>query len=252
MPGPSEHAVHNTSMPLTDHQSYAGNTAQVIDPVARVLLGDRLPVQNEAAARTSIAQSVLIRRSRGANLISSVVIAAMLPFIPGVQGAVIAALDWGATVINSVLAWLQLELRLDVAAITDDDGERLDMWPAVLGVVLAAALLIWLNSLYASRAERQAVWERLSPMDAQRWFRKELLVRASYAVAAALAVALAVAAVVPVALPFAAVVLVIVTLSVIIAPNVGALPFVVAEQRLAEQRLAEQPGTPSSEERPAP
>lgn len=257
-PGPSEHAVHNTSMPLTDHQSYSGNTAQVIDPVARVLFGDGLPVPNEAATRTSIAQSVLIRRSRGANLISSVVIAAMLPFIPGVQSAVIAALDWAAGVINSVLAWLQLEPRLDVTAITDDSGERLDVWPAILGVVLAAALLIWLNSLYASRAERQAVWERLSPMAAQRWFRQELLVRATYAVAAALAVALAVTAAVPQALPFAAAILVLVTLSVIIAPNVGALPFVVPEQRVAEageaepgvagQPEEEQPDAPSSDE----
>ncbi|HEY9425169.1 MAG TPA: hypothetical protein VIP54_10240 [Microterricola sp.] len=230
-PGPSEHAVHNTSMPVTDHQSYSGNTAQVIDPVARALFGNGLPVQHEPTARTSVAQSVLIRRSRGANLLSSVVIAAMLPFIPGVQAAVIAALDWAAAVVNGVCAWLQLELRLDVAAITDDAGERLDVWPTLLGVVLIAALLIWLNSLYASRAERQAVWERLSPVAAQRWFRQELLVRASYAVAAALAVALAIAAAVPVALPFAAAVLVLVTLSVIIAPNVGALPFVVAEQR---------------------
>ncbi|MET0854655.1 MAG: hypothetical protein ABWY30_08485 [Microterricola sp.] len=232
-PGPSEHAVHNTSMPLTDHQSYSGNTAQVIDPVARVLFGEGLPAQNDAAARTSVAQSVLIRRSRGANLISSVVIAAMLPFIPGVQSAVIALLTWAAALVNSVSAWLQLELRLDVATITDDAGERLDVWPTILGVVLAAALLIWLNSLYASRAERQAVWERLSPVGAQRWFRQELLVRASYAVAAALAVALAIAAAVPVALPIAAAVLVIVALSVIVAPNVGALPFVVAEKRVA-------------------
>ncbi|WP_157509828.1 hypothetical protein [Leifsonia sp. Root4] len=248
VPGPSEHAVHNTSMPVTDHQSYSGNTAQVIDPVARVLLGDGLPAENEAAARTSVAQSVLIRRSRGANLISSVVIAAMLPFVPGVQAAVIAALSWAVAVINSVLAWLQLELRLDVATITDDAGERLDVWPAVIGVVLAAALLIWLNSLYASRSERQAVWERLSPMAAQRWFRQELLVRASYAVAAALAVALAIAAAAPVALPFAATAIAIVTLSVIIAPNVGALPFTVPERRVAEQRIAEEPAAPASEE----
>ena len=36
--GPEEHPVHNTALPLTDHQSYSSNIPQVIDPVARLLL----------------------------------------------------------------------------------------------------------------------------------------------------------------------------------------------------------------------
>lgn len=36
--GPEEHPVHNTALPLTDHQSYSSNITQVIDPVARLIL----------------------------------------------------------------------------------------------------------------------------------------------------------------------------------------------------------------------
>jgi hypothetical protein len=41
--GPEEHPVHNTANPLTDHQGYSANTAQVIDPIARLLLGLEAP-----------------------------------------------------------------------------------------------------------------------------------------------------------------------------------------------------------------
>jgi hypothetical protein len=37
--GPEEHPVHSTANPLTDHQAYPANVAQVVDPVARLLLG---------------------------------------------------------------------------------------------------------------------------------------------------------------------------------------------------------------------
>jgi hypothetical protein len=47
--GPEEHPVHNTALPFTDHQTYSANIAQVIDPVARVLL-DIDPTHGRAKA----------------------------------------------------------------------------------------------------------------------------------------------------------------------------------------------------------
>jgi len=49
--GPEEHPVHNSSTPFTDHQGYAANTAQVIDPVARLLLGLTAPLRHDARVR---------------------------------------------------------------------------------------------------------------------------------------------------------------------------------------------------------
>jgi hypothetical protein len=58
--GPEEHPLHNTANPLTDHQSYVGNVAEVVDPVARLLLGmeGRMPV---AAHARSVRQAGLNR-----------------------------------------------------------------------------------------------------------------------------------------------------------------------------------------------
>lgn len=227
--GPAEHAVHNTSIPLTDHQSYAANTAQVIDPVARVLLGPELQATATDAASASVAQSMLIRRSRGLNLISSIIVALMLPFMPGVQSAVISALEWVADGLNGVLDWLSIDVKLEVSGILNPEGTQLAAWPTVAAVALAAALLIWLNSLYANRAERAAVWDRLSAFEVQQWYRRELLVRACYSLGAALAVALVVAANAPKLLLAAAIGLGIAVLCTLLAPNLRALPFTVDE-----------------------
>jgi hypothetical protein len=49
--GPEEHPVHNAANPVTDHQGYSANTAQVVDPVARLLLGLRAPSPEEPPGR---------------------------------------------------------------------------------------------------------------------------------------------------------------------------------------------------------
>ncbi|AMB59088.1 hypothetical protein [Microterricola viridarii] len=229
--GPTEHAVHNTSMPLTDHQSYSANVAEVIDPVARALLGDELPLEEADVAHRSVQQSVLIRRGRGLNLCLSLVIAAMLPLIPAVQGAAAALLQAGTGAVNGLLAWLGVSARLSLDGILNEQATALTFWPSLLAAVLAAALLVWLNSLYATRAERRAVWERLTPTDVAHWYRSELLVRAGYAVAAAVAVGTAVAVNASGALPVTLLLLVLAALSVTIAPGLGPVPFTVAQYR---------------------
>lgn len=241
--GPAEHAVHNTSLPLTDHQSYSANVMQVIDPVARVLLGAEFLPRATDADNTSVQQSVLIRRSRGLNLICSIVIAVMLPLIPQVQAATIAVLKVIFDGVNRAVGALAVDARIDLSSILNADGTRLGLWPNALAIALAAALLIWLNSLYANAAERSAVWDRLAAEDIPRWYRRELLVRSCYALAAAFTVAFVVAApsrdmsLLPgLALGLG---LGIIVLCVLIAPNLGALPFIVAEH--PDPAASEQP-----------
>jgi len=64
-PGPEENPVHNTASPLTDHQSYASNIAQVVDPVARLLM--RLPDDTSAVARHRVELHVRSIKSLGLN-----------------------------------------------------------------------------------------------------------------------------------------------------------------------------------------
>src|SRR5690554_1601162 len=76
---PAEHAVHNTSLPFTDHQSYARNSVQVIEPIALELLCS--DVVNDWASTTAERNRrvVGIRRARGVMLVAAIIIAALLP-----------------------------------------------------------------------------------------------------------------------------------------------------------------------------
>ena len=64
-PGPEENPVHNTASPLTDHQSYASNIPQVIDPVARMLM--RLPEEQGDTHRHRVELHVRSIKSLGLN-----------------------------------------------------------------------------------------------------------------------------------------------------------------------------------------
>jgi hypothetical protein len=89
--GPEERPVHNTAWPLTDHSTYPGNVAQVIDPVARVLLGiddpvGTTPTLRTTAARASVAHAESVRQL-GTNRLLILALAVAFPFVAGVVPA---------------------------------------------------------------------------------------------------------------------------------------------------------------------
>lgn len=91
--GPEEHPVHNTANPLTDHQSYVGNVAEVVDPVARLLLGmpGRMPV---AAHARSVRQAGLNRVLVVA--LAATAVLAGWPWFAALGGAVVLLWSNGA------------------------------------------------------------------------------------------------------------------------------------------------------------
>ena len=93
--GPEEHAVHNTSQPFLDHSVYFQNTIQVVEPTARHLLGPDFPEAPVAVAQIENLLSVIDKKSLGINMLAAVVIAAILPGLPGVYAAFATARELG-------------------------------------------------------------------------------------------------------------------------------------------------------------
>ena len=154
---PSEQAVHNTSNPLTDHQSYPRNILQVIDPIARELLGPGFD-SGEGDVTERMPRVVRLRRARGVTLLAAIVTAVLLPSltwfrsaVDGLVGAVLAGLN-GATAL------------VGVAPVMAPDLLGGTFGTAVLIALLAAAL-IWLNSRFFDWSEGRLVWKSRTPLE---------------------------------------------------------------------------------------
>ncbi|GAB3606133.1 hypothetical protein GCM10027413_15420 [Conyzicola nivalis] len=88
--GPEEHPVHNTANPFTEHQAYARNTAQVIDPLVRLLTGIALADPGAPARGAAHARSV---RQLGVGRILALVLALALLVSPAVPAALSSVVD---------------------------------------------------------------------------------------------------------------------------------------------------------------
>jgi len=91
--GPEENPVHNTASPLADHQSYASNVTQVLDPIARLLM--RLEDDNPAgrpAARQRVELHIRAIKALGLNRVL-VLLAVVLGFLVDLRGSAAVADD---------------------------------------------------------------------------------------------------------------------------------------------------------------
>ena len=171
--GPEEHPVHNTASAFTDHQSYSANILQVIDPLARIVLGIETRDQEAAAdsasrplAAASAAQNVLHVRAvkeLGLNRLLVLILAALLFVVPTFADLFGGIAQGPADVIIAALKWL-LQVK---------DGEGFWGWlftvswvPYLALIAGAAALLLWANGalwqlfetrLASSRYDKPAV-----------------------------------------------------------------------------------------------
>lgn len=170
---PAEHAVHNTSLPFTDHQSYARNTVQVIEPVALELLGSAFECE---PANTTVRRNrrvVGIRRARGVMLIVSVVIGVLLPTQPWFTAAIGAVLDWVTGIVRWVPSIAGWDPRLEIGSVYSSADARFTPLGTLLLSALVAAGLIWVCGRVARRSERYVVWE--SPAELYKYFPFEVL-----------------------------------------------------------------------------
>lgn len=193
-PGPEEHAVHNTSSPLTDHQSYAKNTLQVIEPIVRELLGSDFPAAAPAEHEADAMQFVSRRRARGVGLIASLVIAVSLGVSPWLQSFLLDELEQFRLWINELLEQCGIEFDLDLSAFVSDATcecpARLTPLAIVLVMALLTALLVWTNLSVADRGEKQQLWPMGFQRSASGRIAGEVIVQSLYVgSAAALAVA---------------------------------------------------------------
>jgi hypothetical protein len=152
--GPEERPVHNTALPFADHSTYPGNVAEVIDPVARLLLGIDRPVGGSTVRRSSATRAALAHaesvRQLGTNRLLILALAVVSPFVAGVfpsltglprVGVVVAI---GVTLLwaNTAL-WRRYSWALEWKAI---EGTRILPWFVgfALRVVVASALAaVW-------------------------------------------------------------------------------------------------------------
>jgi hypothetical protein len=150
--GPEERPVQNTALPFTDHSSYPGNVAQVIDPVARLLLGIDRPVGGTTARRTSATRAALAHaesvRQLGTNRLLMLVLAVASPFVAGVFPSLAALPRIALAVgVGVVLLWANTSLwrrylwALEWKAV---EGQRILPWFVgfALRVVVAVALAV--------------------------------------------------------------------------------------------------------------
>lgn len=154
---PSEQAMHNTSNPLTDHQSYARNIVQVVDPIARELLGTAFTAEQSDAAER-MPRIVRLRRARGVTLLAAILTAVLLSTLDGFRtavdgliGTVLAGLNWATAFVG-------------LAPVTAPNVLSGAVGTAVLIALLAAAL-IWLNARFFDWAERRLVWQSRTPAE---------------------------------------------------------------------------------------
>ncbi|MET4705124.1 hypothetical protein [Frigoribacterium sp. UYMn621] len=169
--GPEEHPVHNTASALTDHQSYSANIVQVIDPLARIVLGleTRDPATGKrerplvAAGAEQNRLHVRAVKELGLNRLLVLLLAALCFFVPTLSELFRLTTTGPVSVVTTALKWL-LQVK---------DGEGIWGWlfsltwvPYFALVAGAAALLLWANGalwqlfetrLASSRYDRPAV-----------------------------------------------------------------------------------------------
>lgn len=180
---PAEHAVHNTSLPFTDHQSYARNSVQVIEPIALELMGPGFVNETASTTGERNRRVVGIRRARGIMLIASIIIAALLPTQAWFSTAIGVGIEGAKGVVLGILRGLQWDPELDIGPVYSSAESRFTLLGVVLLIALVAAGLIWVSGFIAGHAERQVVWETTSGL--YTYFLAELLFQAAILAAAA-------------------------------------------------------------------
>ncbi|MFB6612158.1 hypothetical protein ACFCVO_17680 [Agromyces sp. NPDC056379] len=184
--GPEEHAVHNTSQPFLDHSVYFQNTIQVVEPTARHLLGPDFPPAPVPVAQVENLLSVIDKKSLGINMLAAVVIAAILPGLPGVYAAFATLASWVAGAIGFMIGVfpggqdVAEAVPATIAAasfVTDPDG--LNPWTWLIASGFTLAVLIWLNQRLSTVTRRSREWDRC-PIEPRHWLVLSSIPRAAY------------------------------------------------------------------------
>ncbi|MFB9308697.1 hypothetical protein BJY17_001838 [Agromyces hippuratus] len=189
-PGPEEHAVHNTSQPFLDHSVYFQNTIQVVEPTARHLLGPDFPSAPVPVAQVENLLSVIDKKSLGINMLAAVVIAAILPGLPGVYAAFATLASWVAGAIGFMIGVfpggrdVEEAVPAAIAAasfVTDPAG--LNPWSWLIASGFTLAVLIWLNQRLSTVTRRSREWDRC-PIEPRHWLVLSSIPRAAYVIGA--------------------------------------------------------------------
>ncbi len=160
VPGPSEHPVHNTAQPFTDHQTYPRNIVQVVDPVARELVG--LPPAEPDRSRTTNRSHVRSVKSRGVLSLSGVVLAAVVQFSPSARGAVAGWIQWLDARLDDLFRWVSsftpepvgTDVSLGVLTTTGPTA-GLTGWGRLVTAVVVVALVVWVANLLRAWVRRK-------------------------------------------------------------------------------------------------
>ncbi|MEF3405408.1 hypothetical protein [Agromyces sp. CCNWLW203] len=235
--GPEEHAVHNTSQPFLDHSVYFQNTIQVVEPTARQLLGPDFPTAPAAVTLVENRLSVIDKKSLGVNMLAAVVIAAILPGLPGVGAAFATFASWVAGAIGFLVGVFpggQEPAEAVPAAIASvsflTDPTQFGPWSWLVASGLTLAVLVWLNQRLSTVTRRSREWDRC-PVEPVHWLILSSIPRAAYVVGAVVCVWFAIFAWASPPLEWllvSAVLLAIVAVFVFVEPLYAPVPIVVA------------------------
>jgi hypothetical protein len=232
--GPEEHPVHNTALPLTDHQSYSSNIPQVIDPVARLLLdlepSSTTPTADGAdvtlaapdfadrqAERLRNTQHVRGIKALGLHrlLVLAVAVAAVVLPAPAEAIRTVAtralAFLFAADPTTGWLGWLGRQSWLATAVI-------------VVGVAIVG---LWVNARLWRYHRRKITWRRDGELAGLHWI-GGLVLRA---VLVATLWWLLIVAVPGAVVPWLAIVAALAGVALVVAPLLGLRPLVVPENR---------------------
>jgi hypothetical protein len=231
--GPEEHPVHNTGLALTDHQTYARNIAQVVDPIARLVMGLPLPVpaeepetdkEEEFALRSRLhARSV---EELGANRVSILLLAGWLAFAPGFTAGIVTSVGDGVAAL--------LYRLLEIPENTGWLAWAAEQWwfaPIVAVAIAGLPLLLWNEKSWKSYAEWVA-WRKPPELRDKAWRVGSLLRGFTLAIL----VTIAGFTLVPFAGWWSLVVAIVAAVSLFFSPGIGPLPRVVASGWSSETR----------------
>ncbi|MES2092211.1 MAG: hypothetical protein V4531_00130 [Actinomycetota bacterium] len=197
--GPEEHPVHNTASAFSDHQSYSANIVQVIDPLARVILGMETgggsPATESGTPRPLAAASIEQNRLhvRGVKELALnrllVLVLAALSFLLPTFATLLGVITQGpAEDISTVLRWV----------FRSKDGEGFGGWltgvpwvPYAILIAGIAALLLWLNGSLWQRFERRLASSRYDHIAVPRLRWWGIVVRVPLVLALALVLSIA-------------------------------------------------------------
>ena len=187
--GPEEHAVHNTSQPFLDHSMYFENTVQVVEPTARQLLGPDFPPASPSVQYIENRLAVIDKKSLGINMFAAVVIAAILPGLPGVHQFFDAIITWIAGAVGWLIGFFPggdtpeaaIAAAVDSVAFITDDPVTVWSWLVEAALILAA--LIFLNQWIARITRRAREWDRC-PVKPRAWLTLTSIPRLLYVLGA--------------------------------------------------------------------